>query len=254
MIVVKSEREIQLLKEASRVVALCLETLKEHVKPGVTTYELDQICEKIILENGCTPSCKGYEGFPCTVCASVNEVVVHGIPSKKQKLKNGDIVTIDLVAGYKGYHGDSAYTYKVGEVSKEIDSLLNVTEGALYAGISKVKEGAHLGDISNAIENYVKPYKYGIIEQYTGHGIGRDMHEEPAIFNFGEAGTGPILKEGMVLAIEPMIALGTGKVRILSDGWAAQTLDKKASAHFEHTVVVRKDGCEILTKLNQEAK
>lgn len=254
MISIKSEREIQLLREASRVVALCLETLKEHVKPGVTTYELDQICEKIILENGCVPSCKGYEGFPCTVCASVNEVVVHGIPSKKQKLKKGDIVTIDLVCAYKGYHGDSSYTYKVGEVSSEVKKLLEVTEGALYEGISKIREGAHLGDISNAIESFVKPYGYGIIDQYTGHGIGREMHEDPAIFNFGEAGTGPILKEGMVLAIEPMIALGTGKVRILNDGWSAATRDGKQSAHFEHTVVVRKDGYEILTKLNQEAK
>lgn len=254
MIIVKSEREIQLLKEASRVVALCLETLKEHVKPGVTTYELDQICENIIRENGCLPSCKGYEGFPCTVCASVNEAVVHGIPNKHKKLKKGDIVTIDLVASYRGYHGDSAYTYVVGDVSKEVQKLLDVTQGALYEGISKVKEGVHLGDISNAIENYVKPYGYGIIDQYTGHGIGRDMHEDPVIFNFGEAGTGPILKEGMVLAIEPMIALGTGKVRILNDGWTAVTIDGKPAAHFEHTVVVRKDGYEILTTLNQEAK
>ena len=249
MISVKSEREIALLKQAGHIVALCLEALKEHVKPGVTTYELDQICEKIILENGGVPSCKGYEGYPCTICASVNEVVVHGIPSKKQKLKEGDIVTVDLVAGFKGYHGDSAYTYKVGKVSLDKEKLLEVTEKALYEGLSKVREGFHLGDVSAAIGAYINQYGYGIIDQYTGHGIGREMHEDPVIFNFGTPGTGPVLKEGMVLAIEPMVSLGTKDVRILKDGWTAAMKDGKPSAHFEHTVVVRKDGYEILTTL-----
>ena len=249
MISVKSEREIALLKQAGHIVALCLEALKEHVKPGVTTYELDQICEKIILENGGVPSCKGYEGYPCTICASVNEVVVHGIPSKKQKLKEGDIVTVDLVAGFKGYHGDSAYTYKVGKVSPEKEQLLDVTQKALYEGLSKVREGVHLGDVSAAIGAYINQYGYGIIDQYTGHGIGREMHEDPVIFNFGTPGTGPVLKEGMVLAIEPMVSLGTKDVRILKDGWTAAMKDGKPSAHFEHTVVVRKDGYEILTTL-----
>ncbi|MBR3617050.1 MAG: type I methionyl aminopeptidase [Acholeplasmatales bacterium] len=249
MISVKSEREIALLKQAGHIVALCLEALKEHVKPGVTTYELDQICEKIILENGGVPSCKGYEGYPCTICASVNEVVVHGIPSKKQKLKEGDIVTVDLVACFKGYHGDSAYTYKVGKVSPDKEKLLEVTEKALYEGLSKVREGVHLGDVSAAIGAYINQYGYGIIDQYTGHGIGREMHEDPVIFNFGTPGTGPVLKEGMVLAIEPMVSLGTKDVRILKDGWTAAMKDGKPSAHFEHTVVVRKDGYEILTTL-----
>ncbi len=249
MISVKSEREIALLKQAGHIVALCLEALKEHVKPGVTTYELDQICEKIILENGGVPSCKGYEGYPCTICASVNEVVVHGIPSKKQKLKEGDIVTVDLVASFKGYHGDSAYTYKVGKVSPDKEKLLEVTEKALYEGLSKVREGVHLGDVSAAIGAYINQYGYGIIDQYTGHGIGREMHEDPVIFNFGTPGTGPVLKEGMVLAIEPMVSLGTKDVRILKDGWTAAMKDGKPSAHFEHTVVVRKDGYEILTTL-----
>lgn len=249
MISVKSEREIALLKQAGHIVALCLEALKEHVKPGVTTYELDQICEKIILENGGVPSCKGYEGYPCTICASVNEVVVHGIPSKKQRLKEGDIVTVDLVAGFKGYHGDSAYTYKVGKVSPDKEKLLEVTEKALYEGLSKVREGVHLGDVSAAIGAYINQYGYGIIDQYTGHGIGREMHEDPVIFNFGTPGTGPVLKEGMVLAIEPMVSLGTKDVRILKDGWTAAMKDGKPSAHFEHTVVVRKDGYEILTTL-----
>lgn len=249
MIEIKSEREIQLIKEASHIVALCLETLKSKIKPGMTTMELNDICEKIILDNGCLPACKGYEGFPTAVCASVNEVVIHGIPSNKQRLKNGDVVKIDLVASYKGYHGDSAYTYIVGEVSKDVEKFLEVTQGALYAGISKVKEGVHLGDVEAAIGDYIKPYGYGILENYTGHGIGREMHEEPAIFNYGIPGSGPILKEGMVLCIEPMVCMGTNKVRVLKDGWSVQALDKKKTAHFEHTVVVRKDGCDILTKL-----
>lgn len=249
MIRIKSEREIALLKEAGHIVALCLEAMKEHVKPGVTTAMLDQICEDIILKNGGIPSCKGYEGYPCTICASVNEVVVHGIPSKKQRLKEGDIVSIDLVASYKGYHGDSAYTYMVGNVSEEKKQLLKVTEEALYVGLSKVKAGVHLGDVSNAIGTYINQYGYGIIDKYTGHGIGREMHEDPVIYNFGEAGTGPILEEGMVLAIEPMVSLGTKDIKILSDGWTAKMKDGKSSAHFEHTIVVRKDGYEILTKL-----
>ncbi len=248
MIEIKSEREIQLIKEASHIVALCLETLKTAIKPGMTTMEINDICEKIILENGGIPAEKGYEGFPASVCASVNEVVIHGIPSKK-RLQKGDVVKVDIVASYKGYHGDSAYTYIVGEVSKDVEKLLEVTQGALYAGISKVREGVHLGDIEAAIGDYIKPYGYGILEQYTGHGIGREMHEEPAIFNFGTPGTGPILKEGMVICIEPMVCMGTNKVRVLKDGWSVQAIDKKMTAHFEHTVVVRKDGYEILTKL-----
>ena len=249
MIEIKSEREIQLIKEASHIVALCLETLKTQIKPGMTTMELNNICEKIILEHDCLPACKGYEGFPCAVCASVNEVVIHGIPSDKKKLKNGDVVSIDLVASYKGYHGDSAYTYIVGEVSKDVEKLLEVTQGALYAGISKVKPGAYLGDVEAAIGDYIKPYGYGILEQFTGHGIGRSMHEDPAIFNFGTPGTGPVLKEGMVLCIEPMVCMGTNKIRILSDKWSVVTKDNKKSAHFEHTVLVTKDGYEILTTL-----
>lgn len=249
MIIIKSNREIELIRNAGRVVALCLDAMKSEVKPGVSTKHLDEICEKIILENGCTPSCKGYEGYPCTICASINEVVVHGIPSKKQILKNGDIVSIDLVACFKGYHGDAAYTFPVGQISPKAQELLDVTNEALYKGLAQVKEGNYLGDVSHAIEEYVKPYKYGIIEEFTGHGIGRDMHEEPAILNYGEAKTGPMLKAGMVLAIEPMISTGSSHVRILNDGWTAVTKDKSLAAHYEHTVVVTKDGYEILTTL-----
>lgn len=249
MIIIKSEREIALLKEAGRIVALCHEKMKEHVKPGVSTWELSQICEKLILEHEATPSFKGYGGFPAAICASVNEVVIHGIPSKKQILKEGDIVALDIGACYKGYHGDSAWSYAVGNISSKDKLLMQVTHDALFAGLSRIKDGVHLGDVSSAIEEYIKPYGFGIVEQFTGHGVGRELHEDPAIFNFGTAGTGPILKEGMVLAIEPMVNVGTKKVRILSDQWTTITNDKSKSAHFEHTIVVRKDGYEILTTL-----
>ena len=249
MIKIKSEREIALLREAGRIVALCHEEMKKHVKPGISTWELDQICESVIRANGATPSFKGYGGFPASVCASVNEVVVHGIPSKKQILKNGDIIAVDIGACYKGYHGDSAWSYAVGDISTKDQLLMQVTHDALFAGLDAVKEGVHLGDVEAAIGNYINPYGFGIVEEFTGHGIGRDLHEEPAIFNFGKPGTGPVLKEGMVLAIEPMVNAGTKKVRILADRWTTVTRDKSKSAHFEHTIVVRKDGYEILTKL-----
>ncbi|MCI5583307.1 MAG: type I methionyl aminopeptidase [Anaeroplasma sp.] len=249
MIIIKSEREIALLKEAGRIVALCHEEMKKHVKPGVSTWELNEICEKLILEHNATPSFKGYGGFPAAICASVNEVVVHGIPSKKQILKEGDIVALDIGACYKGYHGDSAWSYAVGNIKNQDQLLMQVTHDALFAGLSVVKEGVHLGDVSAAIGNYISQYGFGIVECFTGHGVGRELHEDPAIFNFGIPGTGPILKEGMVLAIEPMVNAGTKNVRVLSDRWTTVTKDKSKSAHFEHTIVVRKNGYEILTTL-----
>ncbi|MDE5546545.1 MAG: type I methionyl aminopeptidase [Anaeroplasmataceae bacterium] len=249
MIEIKSEREIALLKEAGRIVALCHQEMAKQVRPGISTQELNDICEKIILEHNATPSFKGYGGFPSAVCASVNEVVVHGIPSKKQILKEGDIVALDIGACYKGYHGDSAWSYAVGNISPKDKLLMQVTHDSLFKGLEQVREGAHLGDVSAAIGNYATSYGFGVVEEFTGHGVGRNLHEDPAIFNFGEPGTGPILKEGMVLAIEPMINAGTKKVRILSDGWTTVTRDKSKSAHFEHTIVVRKNGYEILTTL-----
>ena len=249
MISIKSEREIALLKEAGRIVALCHEEMKKQVKPGISTWELNEICEKIILANGATPSFKGYGGFPSAVCASVNEVVVHGFPSKKRILKSGDIIAIDIGACYKGYHGDSAWTYAVGNISDANKQLMQVTHDALFKGLEQVREGAHLGDVSAAIGNYVDSFGYGIVEEFTGHGVGRKLHEDPQIFNFGTPGTGPILKEGMVLAIEPMVNAGTKNVRILSDGWTTVTKDKSNSAHYEHTIVVRKNGYEIMTTL-----
>lgn len=249
MIEIKSEREIALLKEAGRIVALCHEEMKKQVRPGISTYELNEIVEKIILEHGATPSFKGYGGFPSAVCASVNEVVVHGMPSKKQILKSGDIIALDIGACYKGYHGDSAWSYAVGSISKEDQQLLQVTHDSLFKGLEQVREGVHLGDVSAAIGNYASSFGYGVVEEFTGHGVGRKLHEDPAIFNFGVPGTGPILKEGMVLAIEPMINAGTKHVKILADGWTTVTKDKSKSAHFEHTIVVRKNGYEILTTL-----
>ena len=249
MIKIKSEREIALLREAGRIVALCHEEMKKHVKPGVSTWELDQICESVIRANGATPSFKGYGGFPSAICASVNEVVVHGMPSKKQILKEGDIIAIDIGACYKGYHGDSAWTYAVGKISEQDQLLMQVTHDSLFKGLEAVKNGAHLGDVSAAIGDYIESFGFGIVEDFTGHGVGRDLHEDPAIFNFGVKGTGPILRSGMVLAIEPMVNRGTKRVKILSDRWTTVTKDKSNSAHYEHTIVVRDDGYEILTKL-----
>lgn len=249
MISIKSEREIALLKEAGRIVALCHEEMRKQVRPGISTWELNEICEKIILANGATPSFKGYGGFPSAVCASVNEVVVHGFPSKKKILKSGDIIAIDIGACYKGYHGDSAWTYAVGKISDADHKLMQVTHDALFKGLEQVREGAHLGDVSAAIGDYIDSFGYGIVEDFTGHGVGRNLHEDPQIFNFGTAGTGPLLKEGMVLAIEPMVNAGTKNVRILSDGWTTVTKDKSKSAHYEHTIVVRKNGYEIMTTL-----
>lgn len=249
MITIKSDREIALLREAGRIVALCHEEMKKHVKPGVSTWELNQICENLILQCGATPSFKGYGGFPAAVCTSVNEVVVHGIPSKKQVLKEGDIIAIDIGACYKGYHGDSAWSYAVGKINAKDQLLMQVTHDSLFKGLEAVKEGAHLGDVSAAIGNYISQYGFGIVEQFTGHGVGHELHEDPAIFNFGVPGTGPVLKAGMVLAIEPMVNAGTKNVRILSDRWTTVTKDKSKSAHFEHTIVVTKDGYQILTTL-----
>lgn len=252
MITIKSEREIELMREAGLMVSKTHKYLKQFVKEGITTKELDKFAEDYIISMGGVPSCKGYEGFPCTLCTSVNDVVVHGIPNNK-KLKNGDIITIDMVIGYKGYQGDAAWTYKVGEVSKEKEYLMEHTEKALYEGIKKVKEGARVGDISYAIEKYARAHHLGIVKELGGHGIGTDMHEDPYVPNFGKNGTGPILKSGMVICIEPMLNLGTDDVYEEDDGWTIRTDDGKSAAHYEHTVLVTKDGYEILTpRLDEE--
>ncbi len=252
MIQIKSQREIELMRKAGGILEDTRQMLKEHIKPGVTTHHLDELAAQYIIKHGATPSFKGYHGFPGSICASVNEVVVHGIPSKKKILKQGDIITLDFGVNYKGYHADSATTYPVGEIKPEIQKLLEVTEKALYVGLAQVKPGNNVSDISHAIESFIKPYGYGIVEEFTGHGIGRELHEEPYVPNFGKAKQGPILKPGMTFCVEPMVNLGTKKVKVLTDNWTTVTTDKKPSAHFEHMVVVTETGYEILTGSKKE--
>lgn len=247
MIIRKTEREIEIMREAGRIVALTHQELQKHIKPGITTAELDDIAERFIRSCGATPSFKGYNGFTGSICTSVNEELVHGIPGKRV-LKEGDIISIDIGANYKGYHGDSAWTYGVGEISEEDKALLEATEASLYAGIEKAVPGNRLSDISHAIESYLEPFGYGIVREYVGHGIGQNLHEDPQIPNYGPPGKGPILKPGMVLAIEPMVNAGSRYVRTLRDNWTVVTVDKKNCAHFEHTVAITESGYEILTK------
>lgn len=247
MISIKSDREIELMKEAGRLVGETHKYLKQFIKEGITTIELDKLAEDFIRKNGGIPTEKGYEGYPASICASVNDEVVHGIPGKR-KLKNGDIITIDMVISYKGYQADSAWTYAVGEISKEKKYLMEHTEKALYEGLKQVKPGNRLGDVSHAIQEYAESHNLSVIRELSGHGIGTEMHEDPDIPNYGKKGTGILLKKGMTLAIEPMLNLGKRDVAILNDDWTIVTLDGSDSAHYEHTVVVTKDGCEIITK------
>ena len=247
MITVRSEKEIELLREAGKIVGETHHYLEKFIKPGITTKELDKLAYDFIISKGATPSCLGYEGFPATLCTSINDEVVHGIPGPR-KLKNGDIITLDIVACYKGYHGDSAWTYKVGNVSSDKAYIMEYTEKALYEGIKMVKPGNRIGDISNAIETYATKHNLGVVRELVGHGVGTDMHEDPDVPNFGKAKTGPLLKEGMVIAIEPMLTYGKRYICILDDDWTIVTADGKPSAHYEHTIVVTKDGYEILTK------
>ena len=247
MINLKSNREIELMKEAGRIVALTHRKVAEAIAPGVSTFELDKIAEKIITENGASPSFKDYNGFPASICASINKVVIHGIPSKKIIVKKGDIISIDIGACYKGYHADSAMTHGVGEISEVKQRLLDVTQESLYVGLKYAKPNNHLSDISHAIEAYVLENGFSVVKDFTGHGVGQKLHEEPMIPNYGKPGLGPILKPGMTLAIEPMVNIGTEKVRILSDDWTTVTKDGKDSAHFEHSIVITEDGYQILT-------
>ena len=246
MISIKSEREISLMKKAGNIVYRTHKHLEPYIKPGITTKELDKLAYDFIISQDATPSFLNYEGYPASICTSINEEVVHGIPSNR-KLKDGDIIGIDIGACYKGYHGDSAWSYIVGSVSREKAYLLEHTEKALYEGLKQVKPGNRIGDISNAIEQYANEHKLGVVRELIGHGVGNHLHEQPDVPNFGKKGTGPILKEGMTIAIEPMLNLGTRKIYLLEDDWTIITQDGKPSAHFEHTVVVTKDGYKILT-------
>ena len=246
MITIKSEREIELMRHAGMLVSKMHQFIKPYIKAGVTTKELDRLCEKFILDNDAVPSCKGYEGFPCALCTSVNDEVVHGIPSNR-KLKNGDIITIDVVIGYKGYQGDAAWTYAVGEVDDDKKYLMEHTEKALYEGIKMVKPGNRIGDISEAVQKYAEAHNLGVVRELCGHGIGKDMHEDPEVPNFGIANTGARLKPGMVICIEPMLTFGHRDVFLLDDDWTVVTQDGEAAAHFEHTILVTEEGYEILT-------
>ena len=246
MITIKSEKEIELMRHAGYLVSLTHKYLKPFIKPGITTHELDKLAHDFIIKNGGVPTCLGYEGFPATLCTSVNDEVVHGIPSN-YKLKNGDIITIDMVIGYKGYQGDAAWTYAVGDISDENKHLMTHTEKALYEGVKMVKPGNRIGDISHAIEEYATENKLSVVQELCGHGIGLEMHEDPDVPNYGREGVGPKLKPGMVICIEPMLNLGLRNVYQLDDGWTIKTIDGSSSAHYEHTVLVTQDGYEILT-------
>lgn len=248
MIVLKTPDEIKRMSEACRIVAEALDEISKNITPGITTRDIDKIAETLIVSKGAKPAFKGYRNYPSTVCASVNEQVVHGIPSLK-KLKNGDIVSIDIGTFYKGFYGDAAVTLPVGDINDSAKKLVNVTEQSLRTGLEKAVAGNRLSDISSAIQGYAESAGFSVVRNFVGHGIGRELHEDPQIPNYGKPGGGPQLREGMTLAIEPMINAGGWEVKVLDDGWTAVTRDGSLSAHFEHTIAVTKNGCDILTKL-----
>jgi len=247
MIIIKSDREQQYLYDAGQIVAKTHKEVAEALKPGITTQELDRVAEEYILKQQAIPSFKGYNGFPATICASINEEVVHGIPSLKQ-VKSGDIISIDIGATLNGYVGDAAVTLPVGEVDESLKRLLDVTKQSLYEGINKARVGNRLFDVSHAIQSYVEDNDFSVVRDFVGHGIGRDMHEEPQVPNFGPPGRGPRLRAGMTIAIEPMVNVGTYEVETLLNGWTVVTKDRKPSAHFEHSIAITDKGPWILTK------
>ncbi|WMT40529.1 type I methionyl aminopeptidase [Paenibacillus sp. D2_2] len=250
MIICKSETELGFLREAGRIVAETHRLMANSIEPGITTGELDHIADKFIRSQSALPSFKDYNGFPYSICASVNDELVHGFPGKR-KLNEGDIITLDIGAQYRGYHGDSAWTYPVGEISADAQRLLDVTEGSLFAGLALVKPDVRLYTISHAIQRHIEDAGFSVVREYVGHGVGTELHEEPQIPNYGTPDRGPRLKPGMVLAIEPMVNAGERFVRTLEDNWTVVTVDGSLCAHFEHTVAVTADGMEILTKLDE---
>jgi len=247
-IVIKLPKEIAIMRQAGRIVALVLQTLAREIRPGMKTRELDTICVRELARYGAKSSFKGYRGFPAHLCVSVNEEVVHGIPGERVLLE-GDIVSLDFGAIFDGFQGDAAITVGVGKISSKARELLRVTQKALEAGITAARQGAHLGDISAAIQTYVESHGFSVVREYSGHGIGREMHEEPQIPNFGLPGQGPLLQEGMTLAIEPMVNVGGWRTRLKDNGWTVVTADGSLSAHFEHTIAITRGEPEILTKL-----
>ncbi len=245
---IKSKDEIAVMRDAGRIVSEILDELEKAVAPGVSTWELDQIAEGLIQKKGAKPAFKGYLGFPSSLCASINYEVVHGIPSKKRKLAPGDLMKLDFGVVYRGYYGDAARTVPVGQVSAQALALVEATRESLAKAITAVVSGNRIGDIGHAVQSFVEPQGFAVVRDFVGHGIGKKLHEQPQVPNFGDPGTGMKLRPGMVLAIEPMVNVGTHQVEILDDEWTAVTLDRKLSAHFEHTVVVTENGPEVLTR------
>lgn len=251
MIVLKSEKEIVAIRKSCRIVAQVLSDLRSLIEPGIRTVDLDAFAEKRAREMGGTPAFKGYRGYPASLCTSINEEIIHGIPSER-KLKEGDILGLDFGVIYDGYYGDAAVTYPVGQISSEAKSLIDAAEKAFFKGYEKIREGNRISDISHAIQNSVEAKGYSVIRAFVGHGIGISLHEEPQIPNFGVPGRGPKIKKGLVLAIEPMIAMGDWKIEIKDDNWTAVTKDGSLSAHYEHTVALTQQGAEILSQVEEE--
>ena len=255
-IYLKTEDEIELMRQANQLVGRTLGELAKHIKPGVTTLQLDKIADEFIRDNGAVPTFKGFPNpyggpFPASICTSVNDVVVHGVPNAETVLKEGDIISVDCGTLLNGFNGDSAYTFCVGEVSEEVRKLLKTTKESLYLGIENAVAGKHLGDISSAVQEHCEAQKYGIVRELTGHGIGREMHEDPQVPNYGRRGNGIMLKAGMCIAIEPMITMGDRAIWLDKDRWTIRTRDGKPAAHFEHTIVVRKGKAEILSSFEE---
>lgn len=250
MIYLKTDEEIELMREANQLVGKTLAEVGKHVAPGVSTLQLDKIAEEFIRDHGAVPAFLGYGGFPNSICASVNEQVVHGIPSSSKILNQGDIISVDCGTILNGYVGDSAYTFCVGEVDPKVKNLLKTTKEALYLGIQAAVEGKRIGDISNAVQTYCESHNYSVVRELVGHGIGKRMHEEPEVPNYGRRGCGPLLKSGMCICIEPMINMGSKNVVFEHDGWTVRTKDRKCSAHFEHCIAIRPDGPQILSSFD----
>ena len=247
MIYLKTDEEIELLRENNILVSQTLAEVGRHIKPGVTAKQLDAIADEFIRSHGATPAFLGYQGYPASITVSVNEQVVHGIPSDKVVIKEGDIVSVDIGTFMKGFVGDSAYTFAVGEIADDVRQLMEVTKEALYRGTAQAKAGNRIGDISAAVQDYAESFGYGVVRELEGHGVGRKMHEAPGVPNYGLRGRGPILKEGMVICIEPMITMGSRAVVFERDGWTVRTRDRKPAAHYEFAVAIRKDGPDVLT-------
>ncbi len=255
-IFLKTEDEIELMRQANQLVGKTLDELAKYIKPGVTTLQLDKIADEFIRDNGAIPTFKGFPNpyggpFPASICTSVNEIVVHGVPNEETVLKDGDIISIDCGTLLNGFCGDSCYTFCVGEVSQEVKELLRITKESLYKGIEQATAGHHLGDISSAVQEHCEAHGYGVVRELTGHGIGHEMHEDPAVPNYGRRGNGVMLKASMCIAIEPMITMGGREIVLMPDRWSIRTKDGKPAAHFEHTIAVRKGKAEILSSFEE---